>query len=334
MKKVVVILLLVFSSITASAQLLYTIDEFLSARYYKASYDTAYIGRPQNSKWTMAFRSYFNWTAYKISGTAEDIPVDFRLRSELNPKLSIYAGYLGFGASLSRSFKKLAGKQEADWNFKFSTYGNRFGLAFSMSGINSMKGTFSFRADPYYFTMDLEPEDTIRQISMYGNFYYAVNNKKFSYPAAFSYSYIQKHSAGSILIGGALNINITTVSLALVDDSVPSTELVHVTNAIIGAGVGYGYNLVLKNNWMIHGSVLPYLVVLGGTQYQLVDGEEKSSASEFPESFIVSRAAVIHTMGRWFAGASGQLNFYNIRCDNLKASCREWEIIAFVGVRL
>ena len=334
MKKAVVILLLVFTSITASAQLLYTIDEFLSARYYKADYDTAYIGRPLGSKWTLAFRSYLNWTTYDITGTAEDIPVGFHLRSELNPKLSIYAGYLGFGASLTRSFKKLAGKQEADWNFKFSTYGNRFGMAFSMSAINSMKGYFSFRSDPYYITMDFDPEDTISQISMYGNFYFAVNKKKFSYPAAFSYSYIQKHSAGSILIGGAVNVNITSVRLALVDDSIKSSEMVHVTNAILGAGVGYAYNLVLKNNWMIHASVLPYLVVIGGTQYQLVDGEEKSSASEFPESFIVSRAAVIHTMGRWFAGGSGQLNFYNIRCDNLKASCREWEIIAFVGVRL
>ena len=328
MKKIVIILLFVFGSLSASAQLLYTIDDYLSNMYYKANYDTAYISRPKDTKWTFAFRTFVNWTTYKITGTIDDVPIGFHLRSEINPKFSIYAGYLGFGASLSRSFKKIAGKQEADWNFKFTTYGNRFGFAFSMSQINSMDGTFSFSDGPYHYSIAL-PDDFVSQISMYGNFYYAINNKKFSYPAAFSYSFVQKESAGSLLLGGALNVNIT-----MVGDSLQDTEIIHVTNAMLGAGVGYGYNLVLKNDWLIHGSVLPYLVVLGGSQYKLAGEEEDTSVSEFPESFIVGRAAVIHTMGRWFAGASGQLNYYNIRCDDIRAGCQEWEIIAFVGARL
>ena len=328
MKKIAVIFLLVFGSLTARAQLLNAIDVYLNKIYNRVNYDTAYIVRPLNTKWTIAFRPFLDWTTYNVSGTIDDIPYDFHLRSELNPKLSIYGGYLGIGASLSRSVNQLIGGKDADWNFKFSTYGNRFGFAFSLSEINSMNGTFSFRDGSSYWSFKL-PKDFVTQTSMYANFYYAVNNKKFSYPAAFSHSFVQKRSAGSLLIGGALNLNITTVG-----DSLQQTEMIHVINGMLGAGVGYAYNLVLPNDWLIHASVLPYLVVLGATIYQFADEPEESAKAEFPESFIVGRTAVIHTMGRWFAGATGQLNYYNIRCDDLRAGCQDWEIIAFVGVRL
>lgn len=328
MKKFVVILLFMFCSLSSKAQLLYTVDEYLSNAYYKADYDTAYIGRPMGTKWTVALRSFFDWTTYNITGTIEDVPYNIHMRSELNPKLSIYGGYLGFGASLSRSYKKIMGKEEADWNLKFTTYGNRFGGAFSMNEIHSMDGTFSFDYDSQHYSLEL-PKHFVTQISMYGNFYYAVNHEEFSYPAAFSHSFIQKRSAGSLLVGGALNVNIT-----MVGDSLQDTEIVRISNIMIGAGIGYGYNLVLNKNWLIHGSVLPYLVVLGGTIYKFAGEKEDSSVSEFPESFIVGRTAVIRTFGRWFAGASGQLNYYNIRCDDFKVGCQEWEIIAFVGARL
>ena len=328
MKKIAVILLFVFCGFTSKAQLLNTIDVYLNDMYYRVNYDTAYISRPLNTKWTLAFRPFIDWTIYNVSGTIDKTPYDFHLTSELNPKLSIYGGYLGFGASLSRSVNKIFGGEDADWNFKFSTYGNRFGFALSLSEINSLNGTLSLHDEPNHYTFQL-PNDFVTQISMYANFYYAANNKKFSYPSAFSHSFVQKRSAGSLLVGGALNLNIT-----MVGDSLQNTEMLRVTNGMIGAGVGYGYNLVLKNDWLIHGSVLPYLVVLGGTIYKREGKKEESSASEFPESFIVGRAAVIHTMGRWFAGATGQLNYYNIRCDDLRAGCQDWEIITFVGVRL
>lgn len=328
MKKIVIILLFVFGSLSASTQLLYTIDEYLSNMYYKVNYDTAYIGRPMGTKWTLALRTYFNWTSYNVSGVEEGDSYKFHLRSEINPKMSIYGGYLGFGASLSRSYKKLIGQTEPDWSFRMNNYGNRFGFEFSLAQLNSLNGTFSFWQDHYKISIAL-PRDFVSQTSMYASFYFATNNTKFSYPAAFTHSYIQKRSAGSLLLGGSINLNITTIG-----DSLQNTEIIRVINASLGLGVGYAYNFVLPHDWLVHVSALPYLVVLGGSQYRIAGEREESSAAEFPESVIVGRTAVIHTMGRWFAGASGQINYYNIECDEIRVGDSQWELIAFVGVRL
>ena len=333
MKKIVIILLFVFGGLSSQAQLLYKIDEYLTNRYYKVNYDTAYIGRPVGTRWTLAFRTYFNWTSYNVSGIDEaddgtKIPYKFHLRSEINPKMSIYAGYLGFGASFSRSYKKLIGQTEPDYSFRMNNYGNRFGFEFSVAQLNSLNGTLSLKMNDLWVSVPL-PRDFVSQTSMFASFYFATNNKKFSYPAVFTHSYIQKRSAGSLLLGGAINLGITTIG-----DSTNNTEVVKVINGSLSLGVGYAYNFVLPQDWLLHVSALPYLVIGGGTQYSLGGEKEKSSAAEFPESVIVGRAAVIHTMGRWFAGASGQLNYYNIECDEIRVGDSLWELIAFVGVRL
>ena len=333
MKKIVIILLFVFGSLSSQAQLLYKIDEYLTNRYYKVNYDTAYIGRPVGTRWTLAFRTYFNWTSYNVSGIDEaddgtKTPYKFHLRSEINPKMSIYAGYLGFGASFSRSYKKLIGQTEPDYSFRMNNYGNRFGFEFSVAQLNSLNGTLSLKMNDLWVSVPL-PRDFVSQTSMFASFYYATNNKKFSYPAVFTHSYIQKCSAGSLLLGGAINLGITTIG-----DSTNNTEIVKVINGSLSLGVGYAYNFVLPQDWLLHVSALPYLVIGGGTQYSIGGEKEKSSAAEFPESVIVGRAAVIHTMGRWFAGASGQLNYYNIECDEIRVGDSLWELIAFVGVRL
>ena len=328
MKKIAVIIAFVFCSFTSSAQLLRTVDEYLCNMYYKIDYDTVYIGRPQGTKWTLALRTFVDWSTFKVSGVEDGKQYEFHLRSEINPRISIYAGYLGFGASLSWSYKKLMGQTEPDWSLKFNNYGNRFGFELSLAQINSMNGTFSYHEGPFTIGIPL-PRDFVQQTYMYANCYYAINNKKFSYPAPFTHSYIQKHSAGSLLLGGSLNLSVTTIG-----DSTQNTELIRVINGSLGFGVGYGYNLVLPDNWLIHASVLPYLVIGGGTQYRIADEKEESSAAEFPESFIVGRAAVVHTINRWFFGVNGQLNYYNILCDEIRTGNSQWELIGFVGVRL
>ncbi|MBP5643682.1 MAG: DUF4421 family protein [Bacteroidales bacterium] len=328
MKKVFVIIVFLLSSFAASAQLINKIDLFLSNRYYRGNYDTTYIARPAIGKWTLAVRTSLNWTNNTITFQEDEDTYKFKMRSELNPKFSIYASYLGLGASFSRSYKRLSGQDEPDWSFKFNNYGNHFGLEFSLSEVNSMKGTLKWVDKG--LTVHL-PENLVNQISFYLHCYFAVNSKKFSYPAAFTYSFTQKRSAGSLLIGGVLNVNLTDISIS---DSTETYNIVNITNFTTGVGVGYGYNFVLPQNWLLHVSALPYLVINGGTRYTIDDKDEESSEAEFPESYIVGRTAVIHAMGRWFVGVTGQVNYYNIRCEHVKTGNTQWEFIGFVGVRL
>lgn len=335
MKRFLLIIMVLFCCLSASAQFrqkmetaIKAVDEKMTDMYYKADYDTAYIGRP-DYKWTLALRSFFDWTDFYIHAKDNEAEFSSKLRTEFNPSISLYGGYLGFGAGFSKSLNWIQGKQDSDWDFTFSSYGGKFGFEFAMRDIHSLGGNFKYNDnDGLNFNVNL-PEDFVSQIALDFNCYYAINHKKFSYPAAFSYSYIQKRSAGSLLVGGYINLNITALG-----DSISGTEIMRITNGTLGLGIGYAYNLVLPHNWLIHLSALPYLVLYGATQ-TLIGGEYKlESEAEFPESYIIGRSAVTHRFGRWFFGATGHVVYYNTKCDVIRTNSLQWEVIGYLGVML
>ena len=335
MRKFLLIIAVLSCSLSASAQFwekmksaTKKVDEVMTDMYYKADYDTAYIGRP-DYKWTFALRSFFDWTDFYIHAKDDEAEFSSKLRTEFNPSISIYGGYLGYGAGFSKSLNWFKGKQESDWDFTFSSYGGKFGFELAMRDIHSLGGKFKYNDDDgLNFSVDL-PEDFVSQIGLDFNCYYAINHKKFSYPAAFSYSYIQKRSAGSLLVGGYINVNITAIG-----DSLSGTELVRTTNASLGFGVGYAYNLVLPHNWLIHVSALPYLVLYGATQNLLAGDYKLTSTAEFPECYIVGRSAITHRFGRWFFGATGHVVYYDTKCDIISTRDMQWEVIGYLGVML
>lgn len=335
MRKFLLIIAILLCSFSASAQfwqksahVIKKVDQFMTDMYYKANYDTAYIGRP-DYKWTIALRSLFDWTDFHIRAKDNEAEFSSKLRTEFNPKISIYGGYLGYGAGFSKSYNWFQGKKDTDWDFTFSSYGGRFGFEIALRDIHSLNGNFKYNDnDGLNFNVKL-PKEFVSQLSLDFNCYYAFNHKKFSYPAAFSYSYIQKRSAGSLLMGAYLNLNITALG-----DSISGTEIMRTTNGSVGLGVGYGYNLALPHSWLIHVSALPYLVLYGKTR-TLIGGEYTlESKSDFPDCYIVGRSAITHRFGRWFFGATGHYVFYNTKCDVFRTENMQWEINGYVGVML
>lgn len=333
MKKFILILIVLSCGFTASAQIrdfLRKADNFLSTRYYRAEYDTAYISRPLNGRWTLMSKIPVTWSSFDASGShdASNSTFSTSLVSDVNPKASISVGYLGLSVGLSRSFKKFAGREENDWEFRISTYGNKFGIEFSAGIINSLGGTFTFNTEQDSVTIEL-PEKFVSQAIINLNFYYVFNKNKFSYPAAFSQSYIQKRSAGSVLGGGFFNINHISIG-----DSINETELLRLTNTAIGIGVGYGYNFVLPRNWLLHISAIPSLVLNGNSVLYSLYNDRDSSRSSYPEFFIVGRTAFIHSLGRWFTGVTVQMNYSNTNSDKITSNNTQWHATAFIGIRL
>ena len=315
---------------------------FLFRNYDKITYDSTYISRPVGTKWTFKLRIMTLMQEFNTKGEFEGTTFESKLSTGLKPKLNVQVGYKGVALAGGISFNKLKGSQDRDFDIKLNMYGNKFGFEIGLSGIESLHGNYIFDVpglpyivldnDTINFPIEVDvPVGKVSQAVFNFNCYYAINNKKFSYPAAFTQMFLQKHSAGSLLVGGELHANVINIGDTLTDD-----ELFRLTNATYGLGVGYGYNLVLPHNWLIHASALPYLVIHSKTTVRnYMEGNGYTVTSDFPEVFIIGKAAIVHDFNaRWFAGATGQLNWSNVNSKKVRTGNSQWQVFIFLGIRL
>ena len=160
-----------------------------------------------------------------------------------------------------------------DYELNINAYGNRFGIDLAYQSSTSLSGDVTVNDVDYFLergTMDM------KMFSL--NAYYAFNGRRFSYPAAFSQSYIQKHSAGSWLVG----LSYLGGSLKTQEDKPDFMPSYRIYVGHLGIGGGYGYNFVLGRRWMIHLSALPTLVITNRNNIT-EDGERRKMATKFPE---------------------------------------------------
>ncbi len=160
--------------------------------------------------------------------------------------------------------------------------------------------------------------------------YYAFNGRRFSYPAAFSQSYIQKRSAGSWLVGFSyLGGRMKTTSSKPAD--VPELRIYAGHFAI---GGGYGYNLVLARRLLIHLSTLPTLVIVNRNNIE-VDGERRDMATKFPDMIFTARASIVyHFKKKYFTGTSFVMTDSFLGDTQVDINYRKWRVRAFLGIRL
>ena len=170
------------------------LDSVLTARYYRTPYDTNYVVRPEG-KWTLKVR--LNQTGNTIHAKAEenDIHSKADLSTSHKTTVSVAATYRGLSASLALNPAKFSGAYK-DYEFSLNYYSSRLSLDFSYQRAESLSGDIE-RMGNYY---SMESGDTkMKIVNLVG--YYTFNHRRFSYPAAFTQSYIQRRSAGSWLAG-------------------------------------------------------------------------------------------------------------------------------------
>ena len=343
MKKLFLTVVSLFFCLVTMGQELDLDGNFFSRRYNKITYDTNYIVRPK-CKWTFKLRTMTLMQEFSTKGEFEGTRFESNLSTGLKPKLNVQVGYMGIALAGGISFNKLKGGQDRDFDIKLNMYGKKFGFEFGLSGIESLHGNYIFdipgmpsiSSDDGSIVIPLPlefevPEGKVSQAVFNFNFYYAFNNKKFSYPAAFTQMFIQKKSAGSILAGGEIHVN--TINIG---DTVSYDELFRLRNVTYGIGVGYGYNFVLSRHLLVHASALPYLVLHSKTFVRnYMEGDGKTVVSDFPDLFVVGRLAVVYDFNkRWFAGATGQVNWSNVNSRKLKTGNALYQVFVFLGIRL
>ena len=301
------------------------IDSALTERYYKTSYDTNYVVRPEG-RLTLKVRLNQSGDDFHVKGDKDGISSKADLNTNFKTTVSIGASYRGISAALAINPAKMKGAYN-DYEFNLSYYSSRLSLDASYHRSTTLAGDTE-RGD---VIGHLEEGDVkMKMANLTG--YYVFNHRRFSYPAVFTQSYIQRRSAGSWLAG----ISYQGGSIETTDELKernPNAPDVNIHIGLLGIGGGYGYNWVLGKKWLLHFSMLPTFVIYNHN-HMTVNGERRN-AKHFSFGMIFNeRVAVVYNFSsRYFAGAT--LTMSNSFFDNdVTVNQNKWRARAFVGMRL
>ena len=293
-------------------------DSLLTQNYFKGNVDTAYIQRP-TTKWTVTAR--MNVSGARMEAIGIDNGQHFKSEMEANRKstISVGASYLGFTLSAALNPAKLMGKYR-DYELNFNSYGRRFGFDVIYQDAHNFTGWHDHEG----MERIMLPDGMLKVKTLNLNAFYIFNSRRFSYPAAFSQSYIQRRSAGSFLLAAS-----GMAQRASLDwDQEMQLKIVNV-----GLGAGYGYNYVPNKGWLLHISALPTFIVYSNTSMTF-DDNRIPLHYHFPEVIITGRGAVVRQWSNKFLGMSMVFNFSNngdeasLALHNIK-----WRIRTFFGLR-
>lgn len=295
------------------------IDSLLTKRYRSSNIDTAYVIRPQ-TKWRIAARVNFSGSMIETEGMDNGEHFRSEIKADYKTTVSLAVSYMGVTLSAALNPAKLLGKYH-DYELNLTSYGKRFGFDFSYQDAKNFSG---WRETDGVGRFDL-PEDMLVVKTYNANAFYNFNHRRFSYPAAFSQSYIQRRSAGSFQLAASIMGQHGTYKGEQEFDY-------KLTN--IGIGAGYGYNFVPTKKWLLHISALPTFIVYSNTSLTF-DGDRIPLKYHFPEVIITGRAAIVRQLGTKFIGLSMVYTFTNNGDeDNLALHNSKWRARAFFGFRL
>jgi hypothetical protein len=270
------ILCCLLASLNASAQSdsthtfmgrLHQVQQYLDDKA-KSKVDPKYIEVP-DKPWRVILR-------YKENGVDVDYEhsVDFPATNEraewklsfeppVASSVGFWVGYRGTGFSYSKSLTKNAGRY-----YSFSTTGAKYGFNFRLRRFKTDDAEFSGKGykdgqqdgEPYDTAFSMPSPVWIR--SVYVNGYYVFNGRRYSQAAAYNQSVIQRHSAGSFLLGATWYQSSFDYSdmangyFMIFGDGISRIK-VHQANI----GVGYGYNWVPLRGLVVNAMAMPTISV-------------------------------------------------------------------------
>ena len=301
------------------------VDSALTARYYNISYDTNYVVRPEG-RVTLKLRLNQTGNTIHAKGTVNDIYSKADLQTSHKTTLSLAAIYRGIALGVTLNPAKIRGAYK-DYEFNLNYYSSRISVDLSYQRASTLSGDIERGG-----TQRLEEGDVSMKVLNVA-VYYSFNHRHFSYPAAFTQSYIQQRSAGSWLAGLSYQGGSIETTDELKEKN-PNAPDVRIYTGHVGIGGGYGYNWVLGKKWLLHFSMLPTFVVYNRNNFT-VNGERKRAKHMRFNMLFNERVAIVRNFSpRFFAGATLVMNNSVFDDDVVVVNQNKWRARAFIGVRL
>lgn len=216
-------------------------------------YDSAYIGVPKHP-FLGCVSSNFAGLSSTVIGT--NVPnygdVGINMKSSLSAETNFKISYQG--SSIGKSFDFLHGYNS---NTSISYIDKSWGIEYNRHSTDGAHGTMTSSATGK--SIDVARGDINVKTTLVTG-YVMLNYRKFSLSTTMFPAYIQKRSAGSVLlVGGYISSSITTDNAQLIQH-LNNIKKIEVTQAAVGIGYGYNYSIG-QGKLLLHASAIPMLVI-------------------------------------------------------------------------
>jgi len=267
--------------------------------------DTNYV---EPNKYNFAFMlENSSWYEYYRLSSNGNKPQRLTIAPNMSYKLGAYFGWKWIFLGWSIDLKDLLGNDKSTkkkTEFGLSLYSSMVGgdIYFRKSGsdfkIRSTSGIFNSNETPEYdkdidgFSVDIKGV----------NAYWVFNHKRFSYPAAYSQSSNQRHSAGSFIAGFSYSQH----KIHFDHNQLPAPLLMNLSDALkfnevyysdYSINFGYAYNWVFAKNCLANLSLAPAVAY----KKSRVDSDEKKYPTLQDMNLdLITRAGIVYNNSKIF----------------------------------
>ena len=301
-----------------------------------SDFDTLYIS-PNRYNYALMATHFSNFEYY--SGTSE-FPQPQKLSFSPNPhnKIGLYFGwrwiFLGWSVDIDDIYRKTNRKNKGT-EFDLSLYSSKLGVDIFYRRTGNNYKIHKIRGFYDEIPSDYSEDFSGLKVDIKGlNLYYIFNNRKFSYPAAFSQSTNQRRNAGTFIAGFSIskhNLDFDYQQLpAYIQERMnPGMKVnkIKYTNANIS--FGYAYNWVFARNCLACLSLTP-AIAYKASDVDAETQEGKAWYSKFNLDFLL-RAGVVYNNGKYFVGTSFVGKNYNYHRNNFSLDNGFGTLQVYVG---
>ena len=304
---------------------LHQVQQYLDTKA-KAKVDPTYIEVP-DKPWRVILRYKENVVDVDYSQSV-DIPAynehaDWNLCFEppLASSIGFWVGYRGTGFSYSKSLTKNAGRY-----YSISSTGAKYGFNFRLRRFNTKDARFSSTDRNLETGVESEFDSAVIMPSpvwirsVYINGYYVFNGRRYSQAAAYNQSVIQRHSAGSFLLGATWYqssfdySDYTNAAYMIIGHGIHRIK-VHQANL----GIGYGYNWVPLRGLVVNVMAMPTISVYN-----------RVKAYKYETNYDLSAEQPVDDFGNWNPEtrrwANGKTHKPLLMHDNSNSQFDYWDI--------
>lgn len=301
-----------------------------------SDFDTLYIS-PNRYNYALMATHFSNFEYYSVTS---EFPQPQKLSFSPNPhnKIGLYFGwrwiFLGWSVDIDDIYRKTNRKNKGT-EFDLSLYSSKLGVDIFYRHTGNNYKIHKIRGFYDEIPSDYSEDFSGLKVDIKGlNLYYIFNNRKFSYPAAFSQSTNQRRNAGTFIAGFSIskhNLDFDYQQLpAYIQERMnPGMKVnkIKYTNANIS--FGYAYNWVFARNCLACLSLTP-AIAYKASDVDAETQEGKAWYSKFNLDFLL-RAGVVYNNGKYFVGTSFVGKNYNYHRNNFSLDNGFGTLQVYVG---
>ena len=301
-----------------------------------SDFDTLYIS-PNRYNYALMATHFSNFEYYSVTS---EFPQPQKLSFSPTPhnKLGLYFGwrwiFLGWSVDIDDIYRKTNRKNKGT-EFDLSLYSSKLGVDIFYRRTGNNYKIHKIRGFYDEIPSDYSEDFSGLKVDIKGlNLYYIFNNRKFSYPAAFSQSTNQRRNAGTFIAGFSIskhNLDFDYQQLpAYIQERMnPGMKVnkIKYTNANIS--FGYAYNWVFARNCLACLSLTP-AIAYKASDVDAETQEGKAWYSKFNLDFLL-RAGVVYNNGKYFVGTSFVGKNYNYHRNNFSLDNGFGTLQVYVG---